>query len=390
MSPEGKLLDKDTRQNLRVGESIPVFWRVKDSGEYGRGMVKNISTSGMLLETNSNFKPNENCLFNFDTTMGGDNFIPHTGRLVWYKKKPWVGNRHACGIQFVEPGEEVVLKLRERIQNGIVQLANVRKWTSLIRASLYTLIFGVLCYIVWMSVLIYGDMASSNKMLINNTDQQATLTRTFKYFFEETKARLIIVTEELARTKQLYEESQAMLKSVTQELEATKAILAQTEAMLTEARASNGQLVSEMDVAQQQFTQTKTDLETNISNLQAQNGQLKEELTLIKDQLKRYEGQFETIDEGKELLNLFRSRIRLVKSKVQILQVESKQAKVHALKERDKLRMALGNNGYFVKDGSTVIVDIEKYNAAGNPTAANTTPAAEGENKVSVDVKLFQ
>ena len=63
-------------------------------------------------------------------------------------------------------------------------------------------------------------------------------------------------------------------------------------------------------------------------------------------------------------------------------------------KEQDKIKLALGNNGYIVKNGTSVKVDMQKYNAplAGTPVAGTPVagPEPTSDRKVSVDVKIVE
>ncbi len=57
MSNKSDVIYNEARNNLRVNENKSILWRVNDGDIKGKGQVKNISTTGMLLETNSNFVP---------------------------------------------------------------------------------------------------------------------------------------------------------------------------------------------------------------------------------------------------------------------------------------------------------------------------------------------
>ena len=87
MVNKSDIIFNEARNNLRVKERRKIDWRVNDGDIQGRGQIRNISTSGMLLETNSNFIPTQGARFSFDTSLGHDNFIPQNGKLVMASKK---------------------------------------------------------------------------------------------------------------------------------------------------------------------------------------------------------------------------------------------------------------------------------------------------------------
>ena len=385
MNSYDKVITKDSRSGIRIKENSPVAWYLKDQDTRGEGKIRNISTTGMLLETNSNFQPFDNCLFSFDSDPNKDDFIPRHGRLVWFKKKDFATNKYLCGVQFVDPAEDVLSKLRERIQTGVTRFTHTRKWQRVGRFLSWSAIVVLMGYSLWISSQIYDNLTSSNRMMFTTSGQQANI-------FQETKLKLIAVTEQLQTvtaqletTKKLYEESQAELQTVTKDLETTKAILAETETLLTQAKASNNELAAKMQTSEAELAQTKASLETKIAQLQEQYNQLTADMEATQKQLHYYEGEFNGMEEGKALLTLYRSKIRLVNTKIVYIKKEAQNARIAAQKEQDKIKLALGNNGYMIKDGSVVKVDMEKYNAT-----VPVVPVSPSERKVSVDVKIVE
>ena len=63
-------------------------------------------------------------------------------------------------------------------------------------------------------------------------------------------------------------------------------------------------------------------------------------------------------------MQLYHDKMNLVKSKIKDFRIEAKKVRTQALREMDRVRVLLGNNGYFVKNGEAVKVDIESYNSA--------------------------
>ena len=118
MANRTDIIFNDSRAQVRIQDSRKVYWKVESGTKMGKGSIRNISTTGMLLETNSSDTPTQNSHFSFDTNLGHDNYIPQNGQLMWSRKKPFSKNKYLCGIKFIAPGEYVSGKLRQRIQKS--------------------------------------------------------------------------------------------------------------------------------------------------------------------------------------------------------------------------------------------------------------------------------
>jgi len=94
-------------------------------------------------------------------------------------------------------------------------------------------------------------------------------------------------------------------------------------------------------------------------------------LTDLKNQLRAFNAEFSKVDEGRSLITLFQSKINLVKTRMSYLRQEAFIARVAAQKERDRLAVLNGNNGFVVRDGHLL-----------NPEAA--------KKSFAIDVKLVQ
>jgi hypothetical protein len=382
----------EARANVRVKTDNYVSWRIQNSSRAGEGRVRNISTTGMLLETNSDAAPSESAIFSFVSGLGIDNFIPQTGQLVWSKKKTFPSNGYLIGVKFIDTPENIFPKLQQKIQDGMTQVIKSRqieKVSGVLVGAIFLVLSG---YMVWLSTIIYKGMKNSNDTLVENSQQQAILTQTYSNLYHVTEDKLTSVTAELDVTKKLYEESQLQLSSVNKELEMTKNILAQTEAMLTSAKTNNSQLKDEVqstrDLNEKQLAQMKVTLTKTIATLEQNNNQLGQEVRDLRDKLDFLAGNVKNETEARHLLALYSNRIRTVKGKIGGFKRLAMKAKTQALKERDRIRTSLGNNGYLVRNGEIVKVDADKYNAA---TAAilteAQTPTIE-EHKVKVDVNF--
>ncbi len=444
----------EARNNLRIKENRHIQWRVNDGDIKGKGVIRNISTTGMLLETNSNFIPTDGCRFSFDTSLGHDNFIPQNGKLVWHKRKPFSKNKYLCGVRFVEPGEYVLTKLRGRVQKGIKSIAIRRRLKRVINTCMIVIMLAMTVFISYEASMIYRDITATNERLLQVTQQQAILTQSYVSRLEATQMELASVSEELAATRTLYAESQDMLGEVRVDLELTKAVLADTEAYLEttkadlrrsqtesatlrsdmadlEVRLANAEATAKAAAAlaqektesaqralamaqeasqsaaakaipviplndqekkdltqriaeiEQERAGEKTEMQGAIALLEEKNKQLTAELQALQTKwISMTSENIRTKEEAQQLLATYQAEVAKVKDKLQHFRLEARQIREDALVERDRIRIEVGNNGYFVRNGKTVNVDLEKYRTAGLDKAkadADIAPTAKAE-----------
>ena len=113
----------DYRRHFRIKERVPVFWKIKDKNIEGQGEVINISTSGLLLETDSAFSPLDESKLEIEPIDKVIHFIPRQGQLVWFKKIKILNTRFWCGIEFIKPPQETVEEIKRKVEEVQVQMA---------------------------------------------------------------------------------------------------------------------------------------------------------------------------------------------------------------------------------------------------------------------------
>ena len=127
--------------------------------------------------------------------------------------------------------------------------------------------------------------------------------------------------------------------------------------------------------------------EGKVSVLEEKNRQLIDEVTTLQAKVDYYSGKVKNIDEGRALLKFYREKMTVVKTKIGQYKAEANQARIATLKELDRIRMQLGNNGFFVKGGKAVKVDKKRYDA-GQPDDIPAAATPSGESSVKIDVKF--
>jgi hypothetical protein len=357
----------DKRRHTRIDERAKVLWQVKGSGDRGKGTVKNISVSGMLMETDKAFQPNQDSYFLFESLLGKDNFIPVKGRLVWQRSIP-KRSANLCGVEFLETSEQVVNRLRTRIEGNLTRASRSRTLNTFAGVLLVLSMTSLLGFILWQGSDIYTKRVEVTDRLSEVSDQQAILTQSYANRYHAVQLQLISTTEELNATKQLYQDSQVMLDSVNLELVETRAVLAEAEKMIMELGGESsilkGKINSIGELTKENINAFKSNLSAAIADLELKNKTLSEELGVLEAKISYYEGNVKDIDDGKKWIEFYRGKLGIVKTKIRDFRHEAEKIRVSAQKEKDRIRLLLGNNGYFMKNGAAVKVDAEKYNAA--------------------------
>jgi len=93
----------ENRRHFRLKEFLDVTWKVADQEVSGEGTVVNISTSGLLLQTDRVFRPTDNCVLSIESGLEDLPFNPKKGRIMWFRRIHAPQDRFQCGVQFL-PG----------------------------------------------------------------------------------------------------------------------------------------------------------------------------------------------------------------------------------------------------------------------------------------------
>ena len=361
----------DYRKEPRVEEKKRISWSIEGTDLKGQALIYNISASGMLIEIDQ--KPLDRGLFQFADKRDLEDLIPQYGKLVWFQEKGFTMNKFFCGINFVEPSQESKQKLENRVHQKFAEVARMGKVNRVLVPIIIVVLVVLNVALAWISSSIYKDMAETNKKMQNVLEKQTALYKT---------TRLELVT-----TKSLYEENQKMLQTVSSDLERTKAILTQTETMLTSAKTQNQKLVENSKIFksnEQKLLKIRDELRQQVALLEDQNSKMKNEMKLLEEKARLFDGNILDTPEGKALLISFHQRMVVVKKRIKQFRREADQIQTAAVKEKDRLRTILGNNGYFMKDGQDIQVDYKRYESADTSVPENKVLLKDEKPKVDV------
>jgi len=331
----------EMRRNLRVRDDAKVQWFNKEHDCSGNARILNVSAGGLCFETKGTFPVTQGEMIDFDSFLLKEGIeSPFLGKLVWSQQKNT--EKTVAGVEFVGLEDRVVSKLRHRVQSKISDLIKVRKTRNLFGIGLL-IILGAFC-----------------GMIVN---EYSNLTQRWSEFN-------VIALWNSARQASLQKETLNQLASV-------KKTLAETQTLLAKAQEENEQMLAQINQLKSQslalgITET---LETTLAALQAENGKMLAQIGELKSKLNFYERDVQSLDEGKQMINTYKGKIRNVKVKMHDLKRQAQEAKIAALKELDRILLLKGNNGYLVKDGLAFVPGDF---------------SAENKNRVEVNVEFFK
>lgn len=370
MISRSPMMIHEARQNLRVRENLRILYGVEGAERMSQGRICDISASGMRMEMRSPSFLADKGTLSIGSEDGGMDFIPGLGQLIWQRRKRFHKNRYLCGIKFMDTPEETSTKLRQRIQEHINRSISIRRISRVTGAVVLLAAAALTGYALWLIGMVYQGISSSNQQMLRSVDQQAVLTRNYQGLYQETNRKLLATTLELNQTNALYQESRQMLQAASEELRSVKAILVQTETMLAFARRENLQFRQEIQTA---------------SQLKGKDARLADQVDAVNAQLDDFaHNDIRDMDEGRTRVAFYHSRIKVVQSRIRQIKGEVRSARIAALRQRDRIRIMIGNNGYLTKNGQIVQVDRKRYEAM------DLNPAPQVNQNMKVNVTVFQ
>ena len=404
------------RLNPRVKENRLLAWETQNGNIQGRARVKNISLNGMMIETTSDFEPYSNCVFSFDADLGHDNYIPQSGRLVWHRTDEKRPGKKLCGIQFIDRTDFITERLEKRIEKFFHKKSTYKTVTVVADAMGSLVLVALVGFVIWTCYEIYYNLQSSHQQLTGIASDQVELTqRNYKLGKQLgiQRSQTLSIQNELFTSQELSLQRAGEIDTISGQLAETRQILAQTQVLLDQAGAKNveyqtsqaqlqatnsqlkyqnNKLQSDLTALQKDMKERQSEFEEALIILEGKNQELVEEMRVLDKQLAYYAGNINSIEEGERWFDMYSQRVKTVKLKIKHFKRQARETRNAALKERDRIQMVLGNNGYFMKDGQQVKVDMEKYNNVSLENISNTKSASTTSNKprVEIDVNFYR
>src|SRR3989338_2681115 len=170
---------RELRLKTRVPENKSVQWQLKDGTLNGRARVHNISETGMLMETNSDFVPVQDAVFLIDSQLGYTNYFPFEGRLIWSRPLPSSKRKYHCGVQFTKTTDFILPRLREQVSKKAVTTKQMTVVQKVCEAVFTLAVICILGFVLWLSAQVYQSLNQSSQRMFVAADKQAALTRNY-------------------------------------------------------------------------------------------------------------------------------------------------------------------------------------------------------------------
>ncbi len=138
--------------------------------------------------------------------------------------------------------------------------------------------------------------------------------------------------------------------------------LKRTEAFLRDLQLENMQLKEKVKLLDR-----LNDLEREMGLLREENAKIHEiMLTSKAGSSSRVKEDFDSIEQGRSLLSQLKDKLAAVRERISFLRKKEHQKKIAYQQEIDQKKMLLGNNGYVLKDGQPMPMDMPKECALSN------------------------
>jgi hypothetical protein len=92
----------ENRRHFRLREILDVAWKVDNEETSGEGIVLNISTSGMLLQTDRVFKLSDHSILSIESATQDLPLVAKKGKVMWFRRIHTPQERYQCGVRFLE------------------------------------------------------------------------------------------------------------------------------------------------------------------------------------------------------------------------------------------------------------------------------------------------
>ncbi|MFH1359942.1 MAG: PilZ domain-containing protein [Candidatus Omnitrophota bacterium] len=329
----------EARRSFRINERFPVTWHFKDQAIDGTARVRNLSETGMMLETDVKVSFAQNSILAFEMPKQGPvDFLPPVGRMVWARPQR-LGSRSLCGIEFVNPAQDIALRLKEKIQNRIARIEGAERIKTRIGVVLFAIMVALLAVYFIQQAIIHREIERSNHLMLANARGQASLYAS-------------------ALDQNRIQEDAIMYMS--KDLNAAKALLVQTEDMLAKAQAQNASVVQ--------------GLNEKISDMRRKNDELGRQIAVLAEEMRILNGDIRSLDEGQYAISVNKNKNRHIRLRIRDLRREAHLAHIAAQEERDRIALLNGNQGYMIKDAK--------------PFYSPSVRAVQG--KVKIDIQLVE
>src|SRR3989338_1936410 len=212
---------REARRSPRVSDKISVNWHIKDADINGKARIRNISESGALVEARAAVCPSANSVLSLEAADPLQaNCIPAVGRLIWSKRKGFLPNQFLLGIEFVEPAQDVIAGLHDKIKIKVEQLQSLGKAVNIAGSLLLIAMIALAGYSLSQQNAVYQNYEESARLLLGTSVKQAELSSILSNDLQDTRANLLETEVILAQTREQNTALQAQVQGLQTDLQA--------------------------------------------------------------------------------------------------------------------------------------------------------------------------
>jgi chromosome segregation ATPase len=212
-------------------------------------------------------------------------------------------------------------------------------------------ILGLLFIVVALGAMVslwYLNYRDLQKAVVSFEDAAFKQAKIMRFYASEYKVVKVDLDQKTAK-----------LAQVSQELETANLELSNTRGDLAELEKLNEQLKSSIQGLEQYrvaaLAKGET-LEDMIKAYKNKNEELERDLQAIRQELLAFKPEIMDLAQGRTKVSFYKKHIRTVKKNMSVIKNQALEVKKAAQKERDRLEMMYGNNGYLVKNGQDLSV----------------------------------
>ncbi len=374
----------EERKNFRVRDRVPIKWAAASGGS-GAGRVRDISTSGALIETDTSHPIVDGTVISLKQQVDDQGeFLPTQAKVVWSKPRGFLKRGVVVGVEFTDSPDSQTDLLKERIEKKMKTLRAVNRALGIIAVILFIIMFALIGVLLFQRSVISRTVVTSNAIMLSASEKQAKLYQDLLGQFRALQSVYV----------------KLQIEYVT-----TKGVLAQTEGLLAEANRQYAQAQNEISNLRNSLAAAKIGtLSDNIAALTAQRDSLRDDLRSLQEEIRLvaaenpqefqeqtalYESRADAIDLKMQNLKYDtllakikdqQNEIVVSKKRIRDLKVEAALVKRETQQKKNEIALAQGNHGFVTKDGKAV---------AGKSNTLVTNTAQEPAPKVNVAVSVF-
>lgn len=373
----------EERKNFRVRDRVPVKWTA--AGGSGAGRVRDISTTGALIETDASHPIVDGTVISLKQQVDQHSeFLPTQAKVVWSKPKGFLKRGVVVGVEFTDSFTPQAGLLQERIEKKMQALRAVNKTLGIATAVLLLIMAVLIGVLLFQRSSISRAVIKSNVLMLKASENQAKLYQ-----------------ELLSQFNAL----QSVYIKLQVEYVATKGVLAQTESLLNEAKRQQDKAKNEILGLRNSLTVAKIEsLNNSILALTAQRDSLRGELVSLQEEINKlaledpekfqeqtafYESRVDAIDLKMQnlkydtLLTKIKDQenvIAVSKKRIQDLRAEAAFVQQETRQKKNAIALSQGNRGFMTRDGKV-------SGAPADALAINTGESST--KKVNIAVSVF-